>query len=152
MVTSTGTVQGEEGAAKVSPHLPVSSLDVGPGGPWMSRVQVSSQGSVAPGPGSKSHGLLPQVKLLSRNRLGPLLREGLTFLSRLLSGRPISVSAPSPGEAGRDGPLCGGSGQARHSQGCQSAVQGCLHALRPLGTEHKRLAADLSKPIHKACA
>lgn len=75
MVTFTGTVQGEEGAAKVS-HLPVSNVYLGPGGLWMSRVHVSSKGPVAPGLGSKSQGHFPQVRLVSRNSLGLLPREG----------------------------------------------------------------------------
>lgn len=76
MVTFTGTVQREEGAAKVS-HLPVSNVYLGPGGPWMSRMHVSSKGPVAPGLGSKSQGRhFPQVSLVSRNSLGLLLREG----------------------------------------------------------------------------
>lgn len=139
------------GTAKVSPHLPVSSLYLGPGGPWMSRVQVSSQGSVAPGPGSKSHGLLLQVRLLSRNSLGPLLREGPEVPGSSIKWSSDKRVCSKPRRGWQGWPtVWGGSGQARHSQGCRPAVQGCLHALRPLGTEHKRLAADLSKPIHKA--
>lgn len=73
MVTSTATVQGEEDGTKVS-RLPISNLYGSPGGPWMSRVQVSSRRSVASQLGSKSQGHLLKVRLVSRRSLGPLLR------------------------------------------------------------------------------
>lgn len=103
----------------------VSDLYLGPGGPWMSRVQVSSEGSMTSGPRRMSHGCFPLVGVGERWPGGVLMAgvwglsrgEGVKLLgSAGLGGRPL-LRAPvcsEPRKRSAGGPTgWAGSGQVR---------------------------------------
>lgn len=118
---------------------------MGPGGPWLSGVQVPSKGTVVSGLGSKSQGHFRPVRLSSG--ISPLRSRpevpGVIWV-RWSSAKGI-CSEPRERTEGWL-PVWEGArpGQAR-GQGQQPALQGHLHVVRPRGTDQKYPSAHVSE-------